>query len=240
MDAAELTGPLAQCRLFENLGPSELQAVLQSARQRQVEPEAFFFQQGDPADALYVLVQGRVKLAQVTSEGYQVLLNFAGPGEMFGGIAALGDAAYPVSAQAVDRCRALAWDGGMMVRLMEHTPRLALNALSLAAGRIQELQDRLRELATERVERRVARVLLRLVRQAGRKVEGGVLVDMPLSRQDLAEMTGTTLYTVSRILSGWQQQGLVEARRERVLIRVPHGLVVIAEDLPSGSSRPGY
>ncbi|MER3457798.1 MAG: hypothetical protein C4309_03385 [Chloroflexota bacterium] len=118
-----------------------------------------------------------------------------------------------------------------MVRLMERTPRLAFNALRLLAGRVQELQDRVRELATERVERRVARTLLRLARQAGRKVENGVLIDLPLSRQDLAEMTGTTLFTVSRVLSRWEQQGLVEAGRERVLIRFPHGLVRIAEDL---------
>jgi CRP-like cAMP-binding protein len=93
------------------------------------------------------------------------------------------------------------------------------------------VQERLRELATERVEQRVARTLLRLARQVGRKVEGGVLIDMPLSRQDLAEMTGTTLYTVSRILSQWEQQHLVETGRERILIRQPHGLVAIAEDL---------
>lgn len=237
MDAAELTEPLVRCRLFENLSTSELQTVLQLARVRQVEPDAFFFQQGEPADVLYVLVQGKVRLTQVTPEGYQVLLNFASSGDMFGGIAALGDAVYPVSAQALGHCRALAWDGRTMVRLMERTPRLALNALSLAAGRIQELQNRFRELATERVERRVARALLRLVRQTGRKVEGGVLVDVPLSRQDLAEMTGTTLYTVSRILSRWEEQGLIEAGRERVLIRLPHGLIVIAEDLPSDAPR---
>jgi CRP-like cAMP-binding protein len=106
----------------------------------------------------------------------------------------------------------------------------------LLAGRLQELQDRYRELATERVERRVARALLRLARQTGRKVENGVLIDFPLTREDLAEMTGTTLYTVSRILSGWEKEGLIETGRQRVLIRSPHGLVAIAEDLaPDGS-----
>jgi CRP-like cAMP-binding protein len=74
--------------------------------------------------------------------------------------------------------------------------------------------------------------LLRLARQAGRKVENGVLLDLPLSRQDLGEMTGTTLYTVSRIMSNWEQNGLIETGRERVVICNPHGLVTIAEDLP--------
>lgn len=222
---------LAQSSLFEGLSPSELQTVLRAARRRQVGREAFFFQQGDPASLLYVLVEGRVRLTQVTPEGDQVILRYIAPGEMFGGIATLGETTYPVSAQAVDGCQALIWDGETVARLMERMPRLALNALRLMAGRIQELQDRIRELATERVERRVARALLRLVRQAGRKVENGVLIDLPLSRQDLAEMTGTTLFTVSRIFSRWEEQGLVEVGREKVLIRSPHGLVRIAEDL---------
>jgi CRP-like cAMP-binding protein len=117
---------------------------------------------------------------------------------------------------------------------MERMARLAINALHSVTQRTHELQDRYRELATERVERRVARALLRLVRQTGRRQpEGGVLIDMPLSRQDVAEMTGTTLYTVSRILSHWEQLGLVAGAREQVVILSSHGLVAIAEDLPA-------
>jgi CRP-like cAMP-binding protein len=86
---------------------------------------------------------------------------------------------------------------------------------------------------TERVERRIARALLRLAHHAGRRVETGVEIDFPLSRQDLAQMTGTTLFTVSRTLSAWQGDGLILTRRRRVTIRQPHRLVRIAEDLPA-------
>jgi CRP-like cAMP-binding protein len=227
---------LARAWPFHGLGEAELQTVLQAAQRRRVARDAFFFLQGDAATVFYVLLEGRVKLTQLTPEGHQVLVRFIGPGDGFGIVAALNGAEYPLSAQAMEDCLALAWESETIVGLMERYPRIALNALRLLAGRFKELQDRYRELATERVEQRVARALLRLARQTGRKVEGGVLIDLPLSRQDLAEMTGTTLYTVSRILSRWEQQGLVEAGRERVLIRNPHGLVVIAEDLPPDSS----
>lgn len=223
---------LQQVSLFRDISLAELGKIAELSRPRHVEREGFFFHQGDPGTVLYVLTQGQVKLTQLTPEGSQVLLRFITPGEMFGGIAALGDTSYPVSAQAAKDCAALAWDGDTLNKLMESYPRLALNALRHLAQRIQELQQRNLELATERVERRVARALLRLARASGRKIEGGVLIDLPLSRQDVAEMTGTTLYTVSRILSGWQEQGIVEAGREKVLIRYPHGLVTIAEDLP--------
>jgi CRP-like cAMP-binding protein len=115
---------------------------------------------------------------------------------------------------------------------MERYPHLALNLVELIAGYYRRLLGRYQELVTQRVEQRVARALLRLAQQAGQKVENGVLIGLPLSREDLAEMTGTTLYTVSRILSRWDHQGFLETGRQRVLIRHPHTLVAIAEDLP--------
>lgn len=233
MDPLELSQLLAQSLPFRDLPAEALQAALAAARQRQVRRDAFFFHQGDPATAFYLLVEGEIKLVKVAPEGHQVLVRFLRPGDGFGLIAVLGNAAHPLSAQAAEDCRALAWDGETVVQLIEQYPRLALNAIRMVAARFQELQNRYLELATERVERRVAHTLLRLARQAGHKVEEGVLLDLPLSRQDLADMTGTTLYTVSRILSHWEHDGLIETGRLRLLIRHPHGLVAIAEDLPA-------
>ncbi len=227
---------LGSAALFQGLNAAHLQQVMRSARQRAIQQGAFFFHQGDPATALYLLIQGRVRMAQVTPEGQQLILRIVGPGEICGWVAALGGGAYPAAAQALEASVVMEWAGDDMARLMEEVPRIALNALHLLAGRYKEMQDRYRELATERVERRVARALLRLLRQTGRKVEGGVLIDFPLTREDLAELTGTTLYTVSRILSGWEKQGLVKTDRQRILIHIPHQLVVIAEDLVSDHS----
>lgn len=225
------TKRLQSVPLFQGLSSAHLQAVMQSARPRILQPDAFFFHQGDPAITLYILTQGRVRLIQVTPAGQQLILRIVSPGEMCGGIAALGEATYPAAAQALEASTALTWASDSMAGLMECYPRIALNALHLLADRYRELQDRYRELATERVERRVARTLLRLLRQTGRKVEAGVLIDFPLSREDLAELTSTTLYTVSRILSAWEKQGLLKTDRQRILVHIPHQLVVIAEDL---------
>lgn len=218
--------------LFRNLGAADLTKILALARRRQVPEAAYFFRQDDPANLLYVLTEGQVKLTRLTPAGDQVLLQFIHPGEMFGGISVFGEATYPVSAQAAQECAILTWDTETLTRMMEAYPRMALNAMQHLAQRVQEMQQRNLELATERVERRIAHALLRLANASGHKVEGGVLIDLALSRQDLAEMTGTTLYTVSRTLSGWQQRGIVEVGRERVLIQKPHALVAIAEDLP--------
>jgi CRP-like cAMP-binding protein len=228
---ADLTQLLAESQPFRGLSAANLQAVLQVAQCRQVERNAFFFHQGDPATTFYLLAQGEAKLTRMTSEGHQMLVRFAKPGECFGVIAVLNNTVYTLSSQAVTDCLALVCDGETLARLMEHYPRIALNVLGLVAGHYTRLLDRYQELVTERVEQRVARVLLRLARQAGQRTEDGVLIGLPLSREDLAEMTGTTLYTVSRILSRWEHQGLVEAGRRRILIRHPHTLVAVAEDL---------
>jgi len=223
---------LRHAELFHDLSAADLAKIYPLARTRQVERDAFFFfHQGDAADLFYVLMAGQVKLTQLTSDGNQQLMRLIQPGEMFGGIAALGNATYPASAQAAQDSTALTWHTDTILQLMETHPRVALNTIHHLAQRVQELQQRNLELATERVERRIAHVLLRLVRASGRKAETGILIDFPLSRQDIAEMSGTTLYTVSRTLNAWQQKGLVEIGRERVLICNPHGLVAIAEDL---------
>src|SRR6185369_7763174 len=114
-------------------------------------------------------------------------------------------------------------------QLMTSIPQIAVNILSEQAVRMRELQNCYRELATERVERRVAHALGRLASQAGWKTEYGILIDMPLSHQDLAEMSGTTLYTVSRILCGWKRGGLVDIGRQRVMVLQPRTLLDIAD-----------
>ncbi len=223
--------------LFSGLTPQELSRVAQAAYVQKIDNDAFLFFEQDPAEGVYVLVKGKIRLTQVTPDGQQIILRYITPVEEFGVVSVLSEMSYPVSAQAVEDSASLVWKKEAMKKLMEEIPRIALNAIDILAGRIQEFQDRIREMATERVERRIARTLLRLVRQTGRKTPEGVLIDLPLSRQDLAEMNGTTLYTVSRTLSQWEQSGLIRAGREQIIILRPHGLVSIAEDLPSQPGR---
>ncbi|HST03659.1 MAG TPA: Crp/Fnr family transcriptional regulator [Chloroflexia bacterium] len=229
-------GYLESNDLFKGLEPSELEGVARAGRTRRLKPNAYLFRQGAPATTLYVLVAGQIKMTQITPEGHQVLLRVASPGETIGAIAVVDKALYPATAQAADECRLLAWDSDSMLALMLRFPHLALNMLRVVSAHVIEFQDRYRELATERVERRVARAMLRLANQVGRRSADGILIDVALTQQDLAEMTGTTRYTISRMLSEWEQRGLVKAGRGRVLIKQPHDLVVIAEDLPPAGS----
>jgi CRP-like cAMP-binding protein len=217
--------------LFAGLEPAVLADLAVAARPCRAKRDGFFFLEDQPATTLYVLVSGWVKLTQVTPQGREIILRFVGPGQLFGAIGSLNHTPYPASAQVVEDALALTWQIDTLRAFAERTPRLALNMLEILAGRMQHLQDRYRQLATQRVEPRLAHSLLRLADQAGRQLPGGILLDIRLSREDLAKMNGTTLYTASRILSRWEQEGLVKSRRERVLIRDLQGLAAVAEKL---------
>ncbi len=217
--------------IFKGLNDGEFDDVLKAARCKPLENDSFYFLEGDLAEAAYVLVEGKVKLTQVTLHGQQVILGYLTPGRVYGIIAVLKKMTYPVSAQAVGNCRALFWEQDTLNLLMEKSPRIALNAMRIMAGQIREFQNRVRELSTQQVEQRIARAVLRLANQSGRKIDIGIVIDLPLSRQDLAEMTGTTLYTVSRVLKEWEKRGIVQSKRQQVTILAPHGLVVIAENM---------
>jgi CRP-like cAMP-binding protein len=218
--------------LFKDVNSDIFAQVLDASVPRSVEEDGFFFMQGDPATHAYVLVQGRVKMIQITPNGQQITMRIMTPGQTYGGIALLNPrAGYPATAQAVEDSTALAWDTVHLRELVEKDPSISLNVMSLMHGYISELQERQKALVTDRVEQRIARILLKLAAQSGRKIDEGVLIDLPITRQDIAEMSGTTLFTVSRTLNEWERDGLLEIGRERVVIREPHGLVSIADEL---------
>ena len=221
---------LSQTILFKGLTREERTEIFLQGQVRRANKGSFFFMQGDPAGSLYVLRTGRVKLAQVDLDGQQILMRAIGPYSLFGAVALAQAEVYPVSAEAMEDCEAVAWPTATLMAFVGRFPRFALNAIQMMAFHAQEFQERFRQLATQRVERRLAHTLLRLASQSGVKTAEGVWIDLPLTRQDLAEMTGTTIYTVSRLLTQWETQGLVIADRERIVIRYPHGLVSLAND----------
>jgi CRP-like cAMP-binding protein len=228
---------LAGVPLFRGLDSAALTRIAEHSRTVRAGAGRPFFREGEPAQYFYVLRRGRVKFTQISAEGHEVILRLIGAGEPFGGVSAFADdAVYPVTARAVAASEAQAWDGARMTALMEHYPVIAINAARLVAERLHDLQRQHRQLMTERVERRIARAVLRLAHDAGRRVEGGVEIDFPISREDIAQLTGTTLFTVSRTLHAWEGRGLISAGRRRVTVRDAKSLFEIAEDLPPGSA----
>jgi CRP/FNR family transcriptional regulator, nitrogen oxide reductase regulator len=223
---------VANLPLFAGLDVAELDAILSEARTARYAKNAAVFEQGGDAHSFFVLLHGHVRASKMTPAGEQVVVRYVAPGEIFGVAKAIGLTRYPATAIAVDDSVALVWPSAAWPRLVTQHPALANNALQTVGARLQETHTRVIEMSTQQVERRVAHALLRLAKQAGRKVEHGVEIDFPISRQDIAEMTGTTLHTVSRTLSAWEQHGLIESGRQRIVLRDPHRLFQLAEEAP--------
>jgi CRP-like cAMP-binding protein len=216
--------------LFRDMSPDNIDALLNHAVSRRFAVSEAVFEQGASATHFFLLLHGRLKVNQVTQSGQQIIVRVVHPGDLFGFAKALQRSDYPGTAVAVTDSIALSWPTHLWPDFINHNPRLAVSAMQTIGQRLEEAHTRIREMSTEEVERRVAHAVLRLTKQAGRKEDAGIRIDFPISRQDIAEMTGTTLHTVSRILSAWEGKGLVEGGRQKLLVRDVAALSALAEN----------
>jgi CRP-like cAMP-binding protein len=215
--------------MFAGLSQRELSDMLSSARVRTFVTDEVLFCEGQTVRSLIVLQSGSVKHTQLSSNGDEVLLRMSGPGDAVNLQSGPDTCSHTCSARAMEDCRAWVWESSRLQELLVRYPQLRVNIAHSLASRLQELEERFREVATEKVARRLALVLLRLMKQIGKSTHQGTQVS--LSREELAQMTGTTLFTISRVLSRWAELGLVIPKREAVIIRDATQLGTVSEDL---------
>jgi CRP/FNR family transcriptional regulator, nitrogen oxide reductase regulator len=184
---------------------------------------AVYFE-GDAAQHLYLVALGRVKLVRNTSAGHEVWLDVLHGGEYFGNLAVLGAQAYAETAVALTECCILQISSGDFETILKQHPEVTLKVLSAVGQRLQQSQEVVKQLSSYTVEQRVASVLCRLAGKLGEEREEGVLIQLPFSRQDLASMAGTTTETVSRVMSRFAQDGLVQTGRKWVTVTDLQGL----------------
>lgn len=215
--------------LFAGLSKKECMEIASCAKARTFARDELLFMQGQPVRNLVLLQTGRVKLTQLSPNGNEVILWMNGSGDAIGVPADTTICSHTCSARAMEKCRALTWEYARLQQLLTQYPQIRNNINHILSSRLNELEERFREIATEKVAKRLALALLRLLKQVGKQSHGGV--EISLSREELAQMTGTTLFTISRILSRWSEEGFVLPRREAVLVRDAERLVRVgAED----------
>ena len=215
--------------LLVGIAESSYTSILDQGDHLHFKSGKIVFRQGDPAHRCYFVLNGRLKLTKLHEQGKEALIRYIGPGELTAAVAVFKEKDYPVTAETVGSTEVVAWDKKTIGKLMLQYPPLALNMLRMAIDRLDDLQTRYMEISAEQVEQRIARALLRIMRHSGRKTHEGILIDFRLSRRELADYTGTTLYTVSRTLSAWRKNGWVKSGRERITVTDPHALVAFAE-----------
>jgi CRP/FNR family transcriptional regulator, nitrogen oxide reductase regulator len=215
---------LVRSRIFDGLTDAEREQCLERGESLTLKRDHVLARQGDPARLFCLVETGSLKLLQLTAEGAEVIVRFVSPGEPFGGVVALGEAPYPVSAVVVQPSVVRAWNRALLADLLTQYPQVRVNIMREMTTHMTDALTRVRELTTARVDQRLAQTLLRLSRQCGQAEAGGVLITQPLTRQELADLAGTTLYTVSRTLTKWESLGIIESRKRLLLLRSPEQL----------------
>jgi CRP-like cAMP-binding protein len=210
--------------LLSGLSAAEQQELLASAQPRLLPARGVLGEQGATAELLALVQVGHLKLSRINEAGAETLVRFVGPGDCYGAIVLRPDSRYPVSATAVQPSRVLVWPRRFVMAFAERVPRLRTNLFDEVTRRMSAMLEAAQELATERTAQRVARALLRVAEHGGVPEEGGIRIVHPLTRQEVADLTGTTLFTVSRLMSRWETDGLLRSGRGAVTILDPEGL----------------
>ena len=213
---------------FAALDGQQMRDILDQAVSRRYARGVAVFEEGMPAERFYMLLDGYVRVARMSATGDQVTLHYIPSGEMFGIARAFRLNLYPATAITAVEAIGLSWPMALWDGFLAQYEGLAEETFRTVGGRLTEKNDRIVELTSQQVQQRIANAILRMINQTGRKVEGGILIDFPITRRDISEMTASTEHTVSRLLSTWEREGILESKRRRIMVRHPHLLTELA------------
>jgi CRP/FNR family transcriptional regulator, nitrogen oxide reductase regulator len=198
--------------LFANISLEDRSLIVNEARERLFSRGQIFYAEGDDMRQVVLLISGCAKIVQCSQNGFAVILRLCGPGELVGTLGIPKQARHRSTPQAVSSSSALVWESSVFESLSQQFPSLRLNVAYILYKQLEDIEDRFREISTERVAPRLSRQICRLVEQIGFRSSDSV--EIHITREELAQMIGTTLFTVSRLLSEWDRQGIVTTRRE--------------------------
>jgi CRP/FNR family transcriptional regulator, nitrogen oxide reductase regulator len=225
--STEKSRAIAKFALFAEVGSSDCDAIISSAREKRFARRETIFSEGDPVRYVIMLISGLVKVIQTGPNGNEVILRLNGGGEIVGSFRTSSAYIHCSTAQAVQPCVALIWDALVFERLLAKFPLFRRNTALALDDRLREMEERFRGVATEKVGCRLSGELIRLSQRMRHSNEGPF--EITLSRAELAQLTGTTLFTVSRLLCQWQTLGIVKIRREAVLVQDVTALTRLSE-----------
>jgi len=224
LQRSEKSQILRRSFIFSSLNDDELDELDNLARERSYVSDEVIFWDGDTPEWFYVVAEGQVKVLKHSSSGKEFIIAFFGPGEMFGEVAVFENKPYPASAQAVTKTRVVGIRRQDFLAFLTNRPQVALRIISVLGGRLRDAQNRLRDIAGERVEQRIASVLLMLSAKVG--------LTLPFTRQELADMVGITTETAIRVMSQLKDRGIIGSSRGKVIILDKEKLRLLSEGPP--------
>jgi len=210
---------LKKVPFFEDLTDAELSMIAAVMTEKAFARNELIFLEDDPGEGMFIIRQGRVKVSKSSADGREQILHILKEGDIFAEVVLFDQGVYPASAEAVEETRVWLLRNGDMEVLLQNHPKLAVKLLRLMGRRLRQAQLLIRDLALHDTCGRLAGLLLRFARREGERTERGIVLDLDLTRQELASMIGTSRETVARILSRFQREGLLELDKQKIVIR---------------------
>lgn len=223
--------------LFSGISLADCTEIVSASQKKIFLRRQTIFFEGSRIRQIVLLISGCVKLSQFGQSGTEVILRLGGPGEIIGALGLSTPSDHCSTAQTLELCTALVWEAAIFDVISGRFPLLRRNVARILEDRLQNMEKRFREISTEKVAARLSSELVRLVHQIGQRVNG--YVEISLSREELAQLTGTTLFTVSRLLCQWEVLGIVSARRGGLLVlNLPALAALSQEETPPSKGDP--
>jgi len=215
---SDLIQTLKANRLFGALNEAELREAEVFFRLTSFQEGDHIFLESEPSEYLHIVSRGRVKIVKHTEEGKDVILEIIPASEIFGGVAVLDGRAYPASAQAMEECVVASIARKDLMELIDKFHVLAVEASIYFGERLRNAYDMLRSISVERVERRIASLLIRFGERIGKPEGRGVVMSLGLTMQEIAEMVGTTVETTIRSMNRFRKDGLIDYNRDQITL----------------------
>lgn len=221
----EIAGVLLTSPLFSGLSPVAELELCDTAIERTFSNRKIMFREDDPVRFVDIIVRGSVKITQLSPDGDEVILRIERTGSPIDGMGEMSEKNHSTTAWAISDCVVLSWDASVFANFAHKFPVIQRNATTIMARRLKALSESFCDLSTARVPQRLARVLLRLSGE-----EAALHEPLGLSREELAQMTGTSLFTTSRLLREWAELDIVHVNRRGLLIEDLSALTRLSQD----------
>ena len=209
---------LKENSLFSSLPEKDLKEIARSFFEKKFSKGEYIFLEGEPSEYLCIVKEGRVKIIKHSETGKNVLIEVISKGEAFAQVAVFDGGPNPATAEAMQDCEITMISRKNFFNLLEKYPVIAKKNIGILGKRLRETIDTIRSLAVERVEKRIASLLIKMADKVGEKDEGSVKLNISLTRQDIAEMVGTTVETTIRIMSKWAKEGIIKSSGRKIII----------------------
>jgi CRP/FNR family transcriptional regulator len=211
---------LRKSEIFSSLKEEEIQHISEYFEKTDFKNNETIFGEGDASEKFYIVAEGNVKILKHTLMGKDIILEIMSHGDIFGGVAVLDKKPYPASAQAMGFTSTIRIGRQNLFDIMEEYPILKLEVVKYFSDKLRDAHEMLKNIATERVERRIASLLLKLSEKVGVEDGGYRKIEFPLTRQEISEMVGTTVETCIRTMSKFQKNGMIKSSNGRIMIKI--------------------